>query len=114
MSHVEIASKDPAATQKFLETTFGWKFTVMPEMGYAMHGVDEGAEDASVGVRALMGPEAPGTVGYTFVADIDAAIKDVQSAGGKVVQAKQEVPGQGWLAVYVAPGGVALGLFQNK
>ena len=114
MDHVELASKDPAATRKFLEKAFGWKFTVMEEMGYSMHGRMEGAEAGSVGVRALMGPEHPGSISFVTVMNIDAAIKSVESAGAKIIAPKMEVPGFGWAAVYMAPGEITQGLFQTK
>lgn len=115
LDHVEFASKDPAATRKFLEKAFGFKITVMPEMGgYAMHGRSEGAVAASFGVRELMGPEQPGSVVYITVGNIDEALKNVKAAGASVMMEKTEIPGIGWSAVYHAPGGVVQGLFQNK
>lgn len=115
MSHVEIASKDPAATRKFLEQVFGWKFETMPTMDYSMYGPAQGAEDASVGVRALMGPETPGSIGYVTVANIDDTLKAARAAGATVIMEKDPIPGgTGFLAVYLAPGGVVQGLFQTK
>lgn len=116
MEHAEIVSKDPAATQKFLEKAFGLKFTEHgPEMGnYRMHGRQEGAAAGTIGLRGPMGPEGPGTIAYLTVPNIDEALKSVQSAGGKIVMPKTEIPGMGWSAVYVAPGEVTQGLYQNK
>ena len=117
LDHVELASKDPNATRKFLEKAFGWKFNVMPDMmpgGYSMHGREEGAAASGVGIRALQGPEHPGSVSYVTVMNIDEALKNVQAAGGKVVMPKTEIPGMGWTAVYVAPGEVTQGLYQGK
>ncbi len=111
MDHVELASKDPVATRKFLEKAFGWKFAEFAEMGYSMH---EGAAAGSVGVRALQGPEHPGSISYVTVMNIDESIKNVQAAGAKIIAPKMEIPGFGWAAVYVAPGEVTKGLFQNK
>ena len=117
LNHAELASSDPAATQKFLEQAFGLKFRELgEEMGnYRMHGREDGAQGADIGIRGLMGPtDLPGTVAYFEIPDIDAAVKSVQEAGAKIVMAKTEVPGVGWLAVYVAPGGVTQGVFQYK
>lgn len=114
MQHAELVSKDPAATAKFLEKAFQLKVTHMPEMKYWMHGRDEGATDGTLGLRAPMGPEHPGTVSYLTVPNIDQAIKDVEAAGAKIIMPKTEIPGMGWSAVYVAPGDVTQGLYQNK
>lgn len=116
LDHAELVSKDPAATQGFLERTFGFKFTVMgPEMGhYRMHGRSEGAAVAAIGIREPMGPEHPGAVPYVTVASLDETLKAAQAAGAKVLMPKTEIPGVGWTAMFVAPGEVTLGLFQNK
>ena len=117
MEHVELASKNPEATQKFLEKAFGWKFAVMgPEMGnYRMHGREQQAAAGTVGVRPLMDPkEQPGSIAYITVTNIDAAIKNVEAAGAKIIMPKTEIPGMGWSAVYHAPGDVLGGLYQTK
>jgi predicted enzyme related to lactoylglutathione lyase len=116
LDHAEIASKDPAATQKFMEAAFGLKFTVMgPEMGnYRMHGPGEGATGSSIGIRALMDPkEQPGNIPYLTVPNIDEALKAAKAAGAHVVMEKTEVPKVAYLAVYIAPGEVLQGLYQS-
>lgn len=114
MDHAELASKDPAATQKFLEKAFGLKFTETgPEMGnYRIHGRNEGAAAGGIGIRSLMGPEHPGAVPYLSVPNIDEALKAAKAAGAKVVMEKTEIPNMGFSAMYIAPGEVPLGLFQ--
>jgi predicted enzyme related to lactoylglutathione lyase len=116
LDHAEIASMDPAATQKFMETALGLKFTVTgPEMGnYRTHGPGEGAKGSSVGIRGRMDPnEEPGNFPYFTVPDIDAALKAAKAAGAHVIMQKTEVPKVAWLAVYIAPGEVAKGLGQS-
>lgn len=116
MEHAELVSKDPVATQKFLEKAFGLKFTVSgPETGnYRMHGRQEGAVAGAIGIRAPMGPEPSGTISYLTVPNLDDALKSVQGAGGKIIQPRTEIPGMGWMAIYVAPGEVTQGLYQAK
>jgi predicted enzyme related to lactoylglutathione lyase len=114
MEHAELVSKDPAATQKFLEKAFGLKFTEMgEEMGnYRMHGRNEGATAGGIGIRTPMGPEHPGSVAFLTVPNIDEALKSAQAAGAKIVMPKTEIPNMGYSAMYVAPGEVTLGLYQ--
>lgn len=117
MEHAELVSKDPAATQKFLEHAFQLKFTVMgPEMGnYRMHGRQEGAAAGAVGIREPMDPkEHTGSIPYFTIPNLNEALKSAKAAGAHVLMDKQEVPGAGWLAVFMAPGEVTMGLFQNK
>ena len=120
MMHAELVSKDPAATQKFLEKAFGLKFDVLgPEMGnYRIHHGQQdskpGEAAGDIGIRAPMGPEHLGTVSYISVPSIDEAIRDVKAAGATLVMDKTEIPNVGYTAVYVAPGEVTQGLFQTK
>jgi predicted enzyme related to lactoylglutathione lyase len=116
MDHAELTSKDPEATQKFLEKAFGLKFTVMgPETGnYRMHGRNEGASAGAIGIRGPMNPKEPtGTTAFLTVPNIDEALKSVKAAGAKIVMEKTEIPKAGWLAYYIAPGEVTLGLYQG-
>ena len=121
MSHAELVSKDPAATQQFLEKAFGLKFDVMgAEMGnYRMHSGQKnsapGVAVGDIGIRGLMGPgDHPGTISYMTVPNIDEAIKSVKAAGAKMIMEKMEIPNVGFSAVYVAPGEVTQGLFQFR
>jgi uncharacterized protein len=120
MAHAEFVSKDPAATQKFLEKAFGLQFDVMgAEMGnYRMHQGQKnsgpGMASGDIGIRGPMGPEHPGTIAYITVPNIDDAIKSVKEAGGKMIMEKTEIPSVGYTAVYIAPGEVTQGLFQLR
>lgn len=114
VEHAEFVSKDPVATQKFLEKAFDLKFTdTGPEMGnYRIHGPQEGATTATMGIRTPMGPEGTGTIAYLTVPNIDEAIKRVTSAGARIVQPKTEIPKMGYMAIYLAPGDVLQGIYQ--
>jgi uncharacterized protein len=120
MAHAELVSKDPAATQKFLEKAFGMKFDVMgAEMGnYRIHrgqaNSAPGSAAGDIGIRGPMGPEHPGTVSYITVPNIDDAIKSVKEAGAKMIMDKMEIPNVGYSAIYIAPGEVTQGLFQFR
>ncbi len=112
LDYLEYASADPKATRKFLEKAFGWEFTVLEEAGYALHGRREGSDGTTVGIRALHAEEPPRTLGFTRVADLDAAIRSVQKAGGRVLVGKTAIPGFGWVATIEVPGAVVQGLLE--
>ncbi len=51
---------------------------------------------------------------YIGVDDIDEAIEKFESAGGKLVHEKAEVPGEGWSNIGKDPEGNLVGIFQAK
>ncbi len=111
--HVEYASKDPAATRRFLEKVLGFHFDVMEEMGgYGMRS-DKVARGSGTGVRALAKGESPATISYLTVVNLDASLKAAQTEGARIVLPKTEIPGMGWHAVVHAPGDVPIGLFRG-
>ncbi|MCI4332646.1 MAG: hypothetical protein L3K01_02785 [Thermoplasmata archaeon] len=112
--HIEYASKDPAATRKFLEKTLGFHFRVMEEMGGYGLRTDEVKRGSGAGVRLIEKGENSGTIAYHTVMNLDETLKAVQAEGAKVVVPKMEVPGMGWHAVVHAPGDVLVGLYQSS
>ena len=112
--HVEYASSDPAATRKFLETTLGFHFEIMENMGGYGLRTDETKQGSGTGVRLVEKGESPGTIAYLTVKNLDESLLAVQKEGAKVVVPKVEVPGLGWHAVVHAPGNFLLGLYQSK
>ncbi len=112
--HVEYASKDPAATRKFLEKVLGFRFEVTEAMGgYGMRN-DKVPRGSGTGVRAIAESEIPTTIAYHTVMNIEESLKAAQKAGARVVVPKTEIPEMGWSAVVHAPGDVPVGLFQAK
>ena len=112
--HVEYASKDPAATRKFLERALGFHFDVTEAMGgYGMRN-DKVGRGSGTGVRPLQPGESPATIAYLTVSDIEASLKAAQQEGARVIAPKMEIPDMGWSAVVHAPGDVPIGLFQPK
>jgi predicted enzyme related to lactoylglutathione lyase len=112
--HVEYASKDPAATRRFLEKVLGFHFDVMEAMGgYGMRS-DKVTRGSGTGVRALEKGEFPATIAYLTVANIEESLKAAQKEGAQVVLPKTEIPEMGWHAVVHAPGDIPIGLYQQK
>ncbi|HEY6238496.1 MAG TPA: VOC family protein, partial [Thermoplasmata archaeon] len=65
--HVELSSKDPPATRKFLTGVFGWKFKkeeTMPEMEYWTFDAGSGPGG---GIMKPMEGMPPGTLNYVLV-----------------------------------------------
>jgi hypothetical protein len=107
--HVEFAVKDPNRVKKFYGELFGWKFQDFPEMNYSTFDTPSGPGG---GVRTLQEGEAPGILNYILVPSIEEIVGKIQTAGGKILFPKEEVPGMGWLAWFEDPAGTKMALWQ--
>ncbi|MCI4353750.1 MAG: VOC family protein [Thermoplasmata archaeon] len=112
--HAELTSTDPAATRKFLETVFGWKFKeeAMPP-GSEYWTFDAGSGPMG-GLTKPMGENPPGTLNYILVESVEAAEKKIKSHGGKIMMGRTEIPNVGWFAIFEVPGGFALAVYEPK
>lgn len=114
-THIEIPADDPGRAKAFYETTFGWTFP--PEIagfeGYHMFTTPAGDEGVggAIGRRGEMAPEKLRT--YINVTSIDDTLARITESGGSVVEAKSEVPGMGWFAVFTDTEGNELALWES-
>jgi predicted enzyme related to lactoylglutathione lyase len=112
ITHTELASADPAATQAWCERVLGWKFmppTPTPGGDYLMWRFEMGTGG---GIRANNPPEVPGSIPYCEVADIRATYDAALAAGATEMLSPVALPGgMGWVAIVAAPGGVAFGFW---
>jgi len=116
IGHFEQAYDDPEAAAKFYKEVFGWKIEVWNggEQSYWM--VTTGPETELPGINggfAKKMPNVPTVVNTIIVDDIDDYIKKVEDAGGKLMMPKMAIPGMGFQAYCVDPGGVSIGLYQS-
>jgi uncharacterized protein len=113
LAHTELASNDPAATQRFLEAAFGWRFETVkgPKGNTYLSFTTPG--NGRGGIRPTQPKEPPGTTSYVRVDDLDAALKKVQKAGGEIVLPRTDVPGMGSFFWFKVPGGPVLAAWQD-
>ena len=119
--HFEIPTDDKERANTFYQSAFGWNLTPMQEMDYTIAITTPSDEQTGL-------PSAPGAInGALFprtdnlrtpvltidVEDLDAALAQVESAGGSVAQAKDAVPGMGYFAYFKDTEGNLLGLWQT-
>ncbi len=109
--HIEIASADPERTKKFFEDVFEWDFESHPEMNYHTYVAPSGPGG---GLMSPMENQQPGILNYLLSHNIDDDVKKIETAGGRVLQPKMEIPGVGWFAVFQEPTGITLALFETK
>lgn len=97
--HVEIATRDIKRAKKFYGGLFGWKFQDMPGApgGYSLY---ETSQVPGGGLTGCSAKKLPPVLNYILVSSVDAYIKKIAKAGGKVLEDKQEVPGFGWYASF--------------
>jgi uncharacterized protein len=89
--HVEIRSKDPDATRRFLGDLFGWK--VASEGAYPGYTfIDTGAEGPPhTAISPRQGSEDE-VLFFVAVEDVAAALKKAEELGGTIIQPAQQVP----------------------
>lgn len=108
----EMASEDPGATRQFLERAFNWRFrsVAMPQGTYLSFDIPGGGRG---GIRPTRPTEAPSSLSYIRVTDLEAARRRVESAGGSIVLARVDVPGMGSFFWFKVPGGPVLACWQD-
>ncbi len=119
--HFEIPFENKQRAMKFYSETFGWDLTDMPEMSYVMaRTTDVNEQQMPTTPGAINGglfprpKEAPAPTVYVGVASVAAAIKKVETAGGKVVTPHTPIPGMGAYARVADTEGNIVGLFESQ
>ena len=109
--HVQIPSTNIKKSKKFFETVFGWTFTEHPEIGYTLFHTGGHPNGGLEYVKKM--PKRAQSVLYVEVGDVEAKLKDIKKARGKVVKKKTEVKGMGWYGIFETPDGCTLALWQS-
>ena len=109
----ELASEDPKSTRRFLERVFGWRFQsrTMPQGEYLSFEIPGGGQG---GVRATGPTEAPSSLSYVRVSDLELARAGVENEGGTIVLPRVDVPGMGSFFWFKIPGGPILACWQDE
>jgi len=113
-THIEIPADDTDRAKRFYAGLFGWGFEDVPGFdGYFLFTTPVGQEGmgGAVGKRSESAPNQLRS--YINVDSIDATLPKVTELGGTVIEAKAEVPGQGWYAVFADSEGNELALWES-
>src|SRR5918912_4124595 len=111
--HVEIAATDPVALGKFYANVFGWEVETDPTFNYTQFEADGGPGGGFPGVGGPEGYKVGDIVPYIGTDDIDESLRKVESAGGRVLVPKSEIPGIGWFAMFSEPTGNRMALYTS-
>lgn len=113
--HIEFSADNPEAAAKFYGDLFGWKISSFPEFNYHTFAAEPGPGGGFNPLNGLRGlVKAGDVVVYVETDDIDASLAKAESLGGKTELPKEEIPGQGWFAVFRDPTGNHVGLYTGS
>lgn len=110
ITHTELASDDPQATQNWCAGVFGWFFQPVldtPSGGYHLFAY---SEQGGGGIRKTASGEPPGSTPTVHVDNTDEAFRAAVAAGAEPVVAPYDVMPGVRIASIRAPGGVLFGL----
>lgn len=108
--HIEIAAGNMGKAKDFYGKLFGWTFKPMADTyEFFDAGNVQGALDCD------SKPGKDGTVLVLYCDDIDAKLREIESAGGKTTRGKTEIPGHNaYYAYFEDLAGNRMGLFATK
>lgn len=111
----ELNTNDVSGAENFYKKLFGWKIKSMdmPEGGGRYLFVNSGDPMDFGGIGQQSDPNAPPSwLTYFFVKNVDAAAKQVESLGGKILLPAMDIgQGMGRIAVVSDPQGATFGLY---
>ncbi len=112
-SWVDLSSPDPAASNAFYGSLFGWEITDSgPEMGNYGMCLLEGRPVAGIGPQMGGDDAPPAWLTYLAVDDVEKVAEAVPSAGGTLVVPPMTVGDAGRMAVVHDPTGAFVGIWQ--
>ncbi|MBS3164662.1 VOC family protein [Candidatus Woesearchaeota archaeon] len=119
--HFEIPADNVPRAKKFYSSAFGWNVSDVSGMKYTMVSTVETDERhipkspgaINGGMLQRQGPITSPVITIQ-VADVDAALKKLEKAGGKVIRGKLAVGDMGFAAYFKDTEGNVLGLWQPR
>lgn len=111
-NHLELPADDVERARAFYAAVFGWQTTAMPGMADYFLFSSGAGRGGAIGTR---GGSAPLTSRlYVEVDSIEAALAAAEAHGGRTVEPRTPIPGQGWFAVLADSEGSELGLYESE
>jgi uncharacterized protein len=112
--HVELNTTDVEKAKEFYTKLFDWKLQDMPMEGMTYTMINVGTGTGGGMMKHPM-PGAPSMwLPYVQVDDIHASTAKAKAAGAQIIQDVKEVPGAGWLSIFLDPTGACIGLWKPK
>jgi len=112
ITHIEFPADDLERASRFYSELFGWSLREMEGFpGYLLFNAGSAESGGAIGERGKSTGEQLRV--YVTVDSIDDVVRRVPELGGRVVEPKGEIQGQGWYAVITDSEGTELGLYEN-
>lgn len=109
--HVEIPTTNFKKAKKFYGAVFGWTFQDLPDINYVLFRAGTPPNGGFFLVKKM--PKKGQVNAYIEVEDIDATLKLIKKAKGKVVEKKTPIGTMGWFATFATFDGCYLSLWQS-
>ena len=109
--HIEIPTTNLKRAKKFFGGLFGWEFKDYPEVKYVTFQTGSQPGGGLMLVKKI--PKKGQVNVYINVESIDAKLKEIKKARGKVTLKRTPVGDMGFFAQFLTPDGVALYLWEN-
>ncbi len=109
--YIEIPARDIDVSAAFYTASFGWKVRVR---GDGQRAFDDTTGQVS-GAWVVNRPPSrePGMLPYIMVDDVDATVRKLTAAGGRLVTPKTAISPTDFFATFLDPAGNLLGLYQE-
>jgi len=108
--HIEIPTTNFKKAKKFFGTVFGWTFHDLPDIDYVLFHAGAQPNGGFFEIKKM--PKKGQVNVYIEVEDINAKLKEIKKAKGKVLVKKEEIATMGWWAQFETPDGCRLCLWQ--
>src|SRR5438309_8300816 len=109
--HIEFRSSDFTRSSAFYAKVLGWETKQNASATYMKL---DGNDGLSTGWVRTDLSQAPGPLAYLEVDDLNAALGQVEKAGGRIIVARRPFTGGGEVALFADPDGNVLGLWARK
>jgi hypothetical protein len=111
----ELVSRDPPKARAFYAALFGWEMKVQEIPGFGSRTEFQPVEGQTGSIMPARNPEQPSAwTLYVTVPNLDATVAQVQTLGGRVLQARIDVEGEGSFAVVADPTGAVFKLWEPR
>ena len=116
LAHIELSTTNLAASQRFYEQVFGWRFESVPGMeAYVLFRTPDGQGGGFVSGPQAEAPSAVGPLLHLEVTDIDSTLAKIASLDGTTLVPKTKISDEfGFFAVYLDNVGNRLGLWSRR
>jgi predicted enzyme related to lactoylglutathione lyase len=111
--HFEIPADNPVRAVDFYKKVFGWKFEKYGPMNYWLITAGDKKEPGINGAIAEKDETHPTTVNTISVPSFEAAVAQINEAGGEVLMSKMAVPGVGYMTYCKDTEGNIFGIMQT-